>query len=29
VDDKRNAPEGEWFSESNPLTLQKLMPVAS
>ncbi len=27
LDDKRNLGIGEWYSESNPLTLQKVLPV--
>ena len=29
LDDRRNMPEGEWYSAGNPLTLQKIMPVTS
>ena len=29
LDDRRKAPEGEWYSAGNPLTLQKIMPVTS
>ena len=29
LDDRRNKPYGEWYKDSNPLTLKKLMPVVS
>jgi hypothetical protein len=29
LDDTRRKPYGEWYSDSNPLTLEKLMPVTS
>ncbi|MGH9854925.1 MAG: DUF3800 domain-containing protein, partial [Blastocatellia bacterium] len=28
LDDKRNSGNGEWYSESNPLSLEKIAPVA-
>ena len=28
LDDTRNKPYGEWYSDSNPLTLEKMKPVA-
>jgi hypothetical protein len=28
LDDKRNSGNGEWYSESNPLSLEKITPVA-
>jgi hypothetical protein len=28
LDDARNKPYGEWYSDSNPLTLEKMKPVA-
>lgn len=27
LDDRRNRSYGEWYSDSNPLTLQKLKPA--
>ncbi len=28
LDDDRHKPYGEWYSDQNPLTLEKIMPVA-
>jgi hypothetical protein len=29
LDDTRNRPYGEWYSDANPLTLEKIKPVMS
>ena len=29
IDDQRNKPYGEWYSDSNPLTAQKIKPATS
>ena len=28
LDDKRNKPYGEWYSDANPLELKKIKPAA-